>query len=125
MSRDYIYDQGFSEERARLAGIESLWDPGSQRLLVGQLGANGAPRCSRSISTPDSSSRSPATRSRSGSIDSRSPGFDFFRLSFESLRDAVVNAGLLSREDADGAAARSAQDLRVQTPLMMAGIGRR
>jgi hypothetical protein len=46
-------------------------------------------------------------------------------LSFESLRDAVVNAGLLSREDADGAAARFAQDLRVQTPLMMAGIGRR
>ena len=24
-------------------------------------------------------------------IDSHSPGFDFFRLSFESLRDAVVN----------------------------------
>ena len=58
-------------------------------------------------------------------IDSRSPGFDFFRLSFESLRDAVVNAGLLSREDADAAAARFAEDMRVQTPLMMAGIGRR
>jgi hypothetical protein len=33
MPRDYIYDQGFSEERARLAGIESLWDPGSQAVL--------------------------------------------------------------------------------------------
>jgi hypothetical protein len=48
-------------------------------------------------------------------IDSRSPGFDFFRLSFESLRDAVVNAGPLSREDAGAAAARFAQDSRVQT----------
>jgi hypothetical protein len=46
-------------------------------------------------------------------------------LSFESLRDAMVNAGLLSRDDADAAAARFAQGLRVQTPLMMAGIGRR
>ena len=27
MPRDYIYDQGFSEERARLAGIESLSHP--------------------------------------------------------------------------------------------------
>lgn len=44
MSRDYIYDQGFSEERARLAGIESLWDPGSQRLLDG-LGIGPAWRC--------------------------------------------------------------------------------
>jgi hypothetical protein len=42
-------------------------------------------------------------------IDSHSPGFDFFRLSFESLRDAVVGAGLLSREDADWAAARFAE----------------
>lgn len=45
------------------------------------------------------------------------PGFD--------LRDAVVNAALLSRQDTDVAAARFAHDLRVQTPLMMAGIGRR
>ena len=44
MPRDYIYDQGFSEERARLAGIESLWDPGSQRLLDG-LGIGPAWRC--------------------------------------------------------------------------------
>jgi hypothetical protein len=56
-------------------------------------------------------------------VDSRSPGFDFFRLSFESLRDAVADAGLLSRDDADAAAAAFAEDRRVQTPLMMAGIG--
>jgi SAM-dependent methyltransferase len=58
-------------------------------------------------------------------IDSRSPGFDFFRLSFESLRDAVVDAGLLSRADADAAAVRFAEDTRVLTPMMIAGIGRR
>lgn len=59
-------------------------------------------------------------------IDSRSPGFDFFRLSFESLRGALngwVDAGLLSAEAADAAAAAFAEDRRVQTPLMMAGIG--
>ena len=44
---------------------------------------------------------------------------------FESLRDAVLNPGLLPREDADAPAARFAQDLRVQPPLMIAGIGRR
>lgn len=58
-------------------------------------------------------------------IDSSAPGFDFFRLSFESLRGAVVDAGLISREDADAAAARFGEDLRVFTPIMMAGIGRR
>ncbi len=44
MPRDYIYDQGFSEERARLAGIESLWDPGSRRLLD-DLGIGAGWRC--------------------------------------------------------------------------------
>ena len=58
-------------------------------------------------------------------IDSSSPGFDFFRLSFESLRDVAVEAGVLSAEDADAAAARFAEDRRVVTPLMMAAIGRR
>ncbi len=33
VSHDYVYDQGYAEERTRLAGIESLWDPGSQALL--------------------------------------------------------------------------------------------
>ncbi|HZC11726.1 MAG TPA: hypothetical protein VE485_17130 [Mycobacterium sp.] len=35
MARDYIYDQGFSAERARLADIDRLWDPGGRRLLDG------------------------------------------------------------------------------------------
>lgn len=58
-------------------------------------------------------------------IDSTSPGFDFFRLSFESLKGAVVDAGLLSAEEADAASARFGEDMRVWTPLMMAGVGRR
>src|SRR5689334_2741407 len=33
MTRDYVLDQGFGEERARLSGMEALWDPGSQSLL--------------------------------------------------------------------------------------------
>ena len=29
MTRDYVYDQGFAQERARLSAMESLWDPES------------------------------------------------------------------------------------------------
>jgi SAM-dependent methyltransferase len=58
-------------------------------------------------------------------IDSGSPGFDFFRLSFESLRGVVVEAGLISAEDAEAVAARFGEGIRVFTPIMMAGIGRR
>jgi SAM-dependent methyltransferase len=58
-------------------------------------------------------------------IDSTSPGFDFFRLSFESLRGAIVKAGLLSAEDADAATTVFDEGRRLLTPMMMAGIGRR
>jgi hypothetical protein len=58
-------------------------------------------------------------------IDSTSPGFDFFRLSFESLKGAVVDAGMLSAEEAEAASARFGEEMRVWTPLMIAGIGRR
>ncbi|OBJ49203.1 bifunctional 2-polyprenyl-6-hydroxyphenol methylase/3-demethylubiquinol 3-O-methyltransferase UbiG [Mycobacterium sp. 1423905.2] len=58
-------------------------------------------------------------------IDSSTPGFEFFRLSFESLRSVVVDAGLLSAADADAVAARFDEDIRILTPIMMAGIGRR
>jgi SAM-dependent methyltransferase len=34
MTSSYVYDQGWSEERARLAGIESLWDTGTRELLA-------------------------------------------------------------------------------------------
>ncbi len=33
MPQPYVFDQAWSEERARLAGIEAIWDPGSQRLI--------------------------------------------------------------------------------------------
>jgi SAM-dependent methyltransferase len=58
-------------------------------------------------------------------IDSSSPGFDFFRLSFESLRDTLVDGGRITAEEADAAAARFGEQIRVITPLLMAGIGRR
>ena len=58
-------------------------------------------------------------------IDSTSPGFDFFRLTFESLRGAIVDAGLLTAEEADAASARFNENVRLLTPMMMAGIGRR
>ena len=34
MTSSYVYDQGWTEERARLAGIESLWDIGTRELLA-------------------------------------------------------------------------------------------
>ena len=39
----YVYDQGWKEERQRLAGMEALWDPGSRRLLE-QLGLDPGAR---------------------------------------------------------------------------------
>ena len=36
----YVYDQSFAEERERLAGMASLWDPGTQALLA-ELGVGG------------------------------------------------------------------------------------
>lgn len=53
------------------------------------------------------------------------PGFDFFRLSFESLRAALVDAGQLADEDADAASSRFGEGMRLFTLLMVAGIGRR
>jgi SAM-dependent methyltransferase len=58
-------------------------------------------------------------------IDSSFAGFDFFRLSFESLKNALVDAGMLTAEEADATSARFGEDMRVYTPIMMAGIGRR
>jgi SAM-dependent methyltransferase len=59
-------------------------------------------------------------------IDAGAPGFDFFKLSFESIRDAVVAAGVLAAADADATAARFADpSMRIFTPIVMAGIGRR
>ncbi|MGB8650010.1 MAG: methyltransferase domain-containing protein [Mycobacteriales bacterium] len=38
----YTYDQGWHSERARLAGIEALWDPGTQALLTAGGAVPGA-----------------------------------------------------------------------------------
>lgn len=54
-----------------------------------------------------------------------SPGFDFFRLTFESLRGSIVEAGLLTAEEADAGSAGCNESVRLLTPLMTAGIGRR
>ncbi|CAM4434962.1 3-demethylubiquinone-9 3-methyltransferase [Mycobacterium basiliense] len=253
MTRDYVYDPGYSEERRRLAGIESLWDPGTQALLdslgIGagsrclEIGAGGGsllrwmtgrgatvlavdvdtrfiepladdaievrrldirteelpagefdivharlvlehlpdrrqildrlanalrpggwmviedydwtsfgfegggsdldrvtgailafmqqagfePHYGRQLVADLAAAGLTEVRGegRARIIDSSAPGFDFFKLSFDSVKDAVVEAGLLSRQDADAAAARFGEDIRVFTPLIMAGIGRR
>ena len=253
MTRDYVLDQGFTEERKRLSGMESLWDPGTQALLD-ELGLGSGSRClevgagggsmvewmasrgakvtaididTRFIESLASDSievrrvdlrtdplpqaefdlvharlvlehlsdrrqildRLVATlrpggwiliedydwtcfgfegespgfsdiadvvlgfmakagferdygrrvvgdldaaglteirgEGRARLIDSTSPGFDFFRLTFESLRGTIVDAGLLTAEEADGASAGFSENVRLLTPMMMAGIGRR
>ena len=253
MTRDYVLDQGFGEERKRLSGMESLWDPGSQALLD-ELGLGSGSRClevgagggsmvewmasrgakvtaididTRFIESLASDSievrrvdlrtdalpqdefdliharlvlehlsdrreildRLVASLRRGGwiliedydwtcfgfegenpgfgdiadvilglmakagferdygrrvvsdldaaglteirgegrarLIDSTSPGFDFFRLTFESLRGTIVDAGLLTAEEADAASTGFSENIRLLTPLMMAGIGRR
>ncbi|GLE52778.1 methyltransferase domain-containing protein [Mycobacterium montefiorense] len=59
-------------------------------------------------------------------IDAQSPGFEFFKLSFENIREQVVATGALTVADADATAARFAdQSMRIFTPIVMAGIGRR
>ena len=42
--RDYAFDQGFADEPKRLSAMESLWDPGSEALLV-ELGVGAGWRC--------------------------------------------------------------------------------
>lgn len=63
---------------------------------------------------------------RSHIIDADHPGYAFFRLSFEQLAPAVVQAGLLDEAEARDVAQRMASgDYRVITPTLMAAIGRR
>jgi len=84
MTRDYVYDQGFAEERARLGAMESLWDP------TGPVSASRA------------TTRSPIAWPRRSWKSSSAPA-----------------SGRAT------AAARFGEDMRVLTPVMMAGIGRR
>ena len=44
MTRDYVLDQGFAQERARLSGMEALWDAGSRALLE-ELGIGTGWKC--------------------------------------------------------------------------------
>ena len=37
-TRGYAYDQGWAQERERLAGIEALWDPGTEAVLAPYVG---------------------------------------------------------------------------------------
>lgn len=59
-------------------------------------------------------------------IDPGDPGFAFFKLSFEALKQPVVESGRLTAEEAAEVSARlDRPDARVITPAVLAGIGRR
>ena len=59
-------------------------------------------------------------------IDSDDPGFAFFELSFEALKQPVVDSGRLTQDEADEVSARlEAPDARIITPALMAVRGRR
>lgn len=59
-------------------------------------------------------------------IDGSGPGFDFFKLTIERLRQQLIDIGAVSQADANVVDARlKDKHLRVCTPMMMAGIGRR
>jgi SAM-dependent methyltransferase len=44
MSEGYVYDQGWAEERARVAGMEALWDPGTEHVLAEAVHGRDHPR---------------------------------------------------------------------------------
>jgi SAM-dependent methyltransferase len=59
-------------------------------------------------------------------LDQPAPGFAFFRLSFESLRPALVQGGHVTAADAEIASqALNEPTTRLLTPLMVAGCGQR
>jgi SAM-dependent methyltransferase len=63
---------------------------------------------------------------RSLIIDDTHPGFDFFRLSFEQLAPAAIDAGLMTAQDASVVGERLREGgRRVITPTLVAAIGRR
>jgi SAM-dependent methyltransferase len=62
---------------------------------------------------------------RSLVIDGTHPGFAFFRLSFEQLAPAAVDAGLMTVEDASVVGERLREGgVRIITPTLVAAIGR-
>jgi SAM-dependent methyltransferase len=59
-------------------------------------------------------------------IDGTCPGFDFFELTIRSMVQRAVDIGAVHEADANAAIARlDEKDLRLYTPMMVAGIGRR
>jgi SAM-dependent methyltransferase len=59
-------------------------------------------------------------------IDGSDPGYAFFALSFEALKQPVVESGRVTQEEADEMSARLAHpDARIVTPAVMAVVGRR
>jgi SAM-dependent methyltransferase len=63
---------------------------------------------------------------RSLVIDADHPGYAFFRLSFEQLAPATVQAGLLSQTDVDAVRERfESGDTRIITPTLVAAVGRK
>ena len=100
-THEYLFGGEFAEERARLAGIESLWDPGSQSLLE-DLGLGAGWRCLE-------------VGAGGGSL-----------VNWMSGRQGAVEAGVLAAADADAMVTRFADErMQVFTPVLMAGIGRR
>ena len=58
-------------------------------------------------------------------IDASHPGYAFFELSFAALKEAVVQSGRLTQEEADATSTRLEQpDARVITPVLVAAAGR-
>jgi 2-polyprenyl-3-methyl-5-hydroxy-6-metoxy-1,4-benzoquinol methylase len=65
-------------------------------------------------------------RGRAQIIGRSSPGFDFFKLTIDGMRQPVVETGAVSEADAAAAVKRlQDKDLHLYTPMMIAGIGRR
>lgn len=59
-------------------------------------------------------------------IDASDPGFAFFALSFEALKQPLVESGRMTQDDADEVSARLARpDARVLTPALIGAVGRR
>lgn len=59
-------------------------------------------------------------------IDGSCPGFDFFKITIEAMRQQLIDIGAVSEADAKVVDARlDDKHLRLYTPMMMAGIGRR
>jgi hypothetical protein len=144
MTRDYVYDPGFEQERTLRPGgwivIEDYdWtcfgfegqhagpDGVGEAIMEFMKRAGYERDYGRHVvaDLTDVGCTDVRGEGRARMISASDPGFDFFRLSVESLRGAVVDAGLLSADDADALSVSMDGDMRVLTPMTIAGRGRR